>query len=185
MFDNGWNNSLTKFHVSLVENRNRSNSPWYQSWCDNTCNIVLGQITLYSIIGQGPMLDVCLFAHVTYRYLKIVNVFANQVIYNYFSTHYNVYNKKFWEELIAYFPWYDTDRIENDASKNSSIACVRYRGNVSTDPLPSTDRGTFTEPSRHLATIRGYAYRHTDWWEGFLIRPLRWSQVPWYTYKVS
>jgi hypothetical protein len=22
------------------------------------------------------------------------------------------YNKKFWEELIAYFPWYDKDRIK-------------------------------------------------------------------------
>jgi hypothetical protein len=33
--------------------------------------------------------------------------------------------KKFWEELIAYFPKYDTGHIENDASKNSSIvACV-------------------------------------------------------------
>jgi hypothetical protein len=30
-------------------------------------------------------------------------------------------NKKFWEELIAYFPWYDTGHIENDASNNSSI----------------------------------------------------------------
>jgi hypothetical protein len=34
-------------------------------------------------------------------------------------------NKKFWEELIAYFPWYYTGHIENDASNNSSIvACV-------------------------------------------------------------
>jgi hypothetical protein len=34
-------------------------------------------------------------------------------------------NKKFWEELIACFPWYDTDPIENDASNNSYIiACV-------------------------------------------------------------
>jgi hypothetical protein len=30
-------------------------------------------------------------------------------------------NKKDWEELIAYFPWYDTDHIENDASNNSPI----------------------------------------------------------------
>jgi hypothetical protein len=30
-------------------------------------------------------------------------------------------NKKFWEELIACFTWYDMDRIENDASNNSSI----------------------------------------------------------------
>jgi hypothetical protein len=33
--------------------------------------------------------------------------------------------KKFWEELITYFPWYDTDLIENDVSNNSSVvACV-------------------------------------------------------------
>jgi hypothetical protein len=37
--------------------------------------------------------------------------------------------------------------IENDASNNSSIvACIRYRCNVSTEPLPSNDRGIFTEP---------------------------------------
>jgi hypothetical protein len=34
-------------------------------------------------------------------------------------------DKKFWEILIAYFPWYNTDRIENNGSNNSSIvACV-------------------------------------------------------------
>jgi hypothetical protein len=34
-------------------------------------------------------------------------------------------NNKFWEELIAYFLWYDMDRIENHASNNYSIvACV-------------------------------------------------------------
>jgi hypothetical protein len=33
--------------------------------------------------------------------------------------------KKFWEELIAYFPWYDMHSIENDTSINSSIVvCV-------------------------------------------------------------
>jgi hypothetical protein len=26
-------------------------------------------------------------------------------------------NKKFWEEVLAYFPWYDKGDIENDASK--------------------------------------------------------------------
>jgi hypothetical protein len=36
----------------------------------------------------------------------------------------NLY-KTFWEELIAYFPWYYKDRIENGASNNSSIVgCV-------------------------------------------------------------
>jgi hypothetical protein len=34
-------------------------------------------------------------------------------------------NKKFWEELIVYFPRYDMDGIEDDASFSSSIvACV-------------------------------------------------------------
>jgi hypothetical protein len=32
-----------------------------------------------------------------------------------------VLNKKFWEELIAYFPRYDTGNIGNDGSNNSSI----------------------------------------------------------------
>jgi hypothetical protein len=34
-------------------------------------------------------------------------------------------NKKVWEELIAYFPLYDTGHIENDMSNNSTIVvCV-------------------------------------------------------------
>jgi hypothetical protein len=38
--------------------------------------------------------------------------------------------------------------------------CIRYRGNVSTEPLPSNDRGTFTEPTRCLATIGGDTHTH-------------------------
>jgi hypothetical protein len=34
--------------------------------------------------------------------------------------------------------------IENDASNNSSIACIRYRGEVSTEPMPSNDGGIHT-----------------------------------------
>jgi hypothetical protein len=55
--------------------------------------------------------------------------------------------------------------------------CIRYRGNVSTEPLPSNDKGIFTEPlpssDKGIFTEtlpsndRGYAYRHTNWWEGF------------------
>jgi hypothetical protein len=45
--------------------------------------------------------------------------------HRFFSLLSSFWNKKLWEELIAYFPWYDTDRIENDVSNNSSIAaCV-------------------------------------------------------------
>jgi hypothetical protein len=61
--------------------------------------------------------------------------------------------KKFGEELIAYFPWYETSNVENDASNNSSVvACVRYRGNVSTEPLPSNDKGD-TQPVFSLLSV--------------------------------
>jgi hypothetical protein len=64
-------------------------------------------------------------------------------------------NKNFWEELIAYFPWYDTGHVENDASNNSSIVayvfvnagtflpsrCLQTTGGTLTEPLPSNDKG--------------------------------------------
>jgi hypothetical protein len=31
---------------------------------------------------------------------------------------------KLWEELIAHFPWYDTDRIQNVSSNNSIVASI-------------------------------------------------------------
>jgi hypothetical protein len=55
--------------------------------------------------------------------------------------------------------------------------CTRYRGNVSTGALPSSDRRIFTEPSRYLATTGGYTYTQTDG-SNFLIRPIRWVVVP-------
>jgi hypothetical protein len=60
------------------------------------------------------------------------------------------HNKKFWEEIIAYLPLYDTDRIKNDVSNNSSVVACVFVTVV-----------TFL-PSRYLATIGGYTYRNTD-----------------------
>jgi hypothetical protein len=51
--------------------------------------------------------------------------------------------KKFWEELIAYFPWYVTDRNKNGPNNSSILACVFIIV------------ATFL-PSRCLATIRGF-----------------------------
>jgi hypothetical protein len=90
------------------------------------------------------------------------------------------YNKKFWEELIAYFTLIRTDRIENDASNSSSLPQERvYR--IADGPQIflqyDTDRiendasnnsfigdciccaGTCL-PSRCQVTIGGYTYRH-------------------------
>jgi hypothetical protein len=61
-------------------------------------------------------------------------------------------NKKFREELIACFPWYDTGHIENDASNNSSIVACVFVTAV-----------TFLS-SRCLATIRGYTHTQAATW---------------------
>jgi hypothetical protein len=70
-------------------------------------------------------------------------------------------NKKFLEELIAYFTWYDTGHTKNDASNNFSIvACVLV---TAVTFLPSRCLamiGGFL-PSRCLATIRGFLPSHS------------------------
>jgi hypothetical protein len=64
--------------------------------------------------------------------------------------------KKSWEELVAYFPWQDTDRIENNESNNYFIIACIISAAV-----------TFL-PSRSIPTTGGYTYKHTDRWEGFM-----------------
>jgi hypothetical protein len=59
----------------------------------------------------------------------------------------SVKNKKFREESIAYFPWYDTDRIEDDTPKDFSIVACVFVATVK------------FLPSRFLATI---GYTHID-----------------------
>jgi hypothetical protein len=53
-------------------------------------------------------------------------------------------NEKFWEELMAYSPWYDMDRIENDVSNNTFIVARVF-----------VTAAKFL-PSRCLATIGGF-----------------------------
>jgi hypothetical protein len=76
-------------------------------------------------------------------------------VISYWQLHKITHNEKFWEELIAYFPWCDTVHIEDDASNNCSIvACVFITAMTF---LPSLCLAT-TEgflPSRCLATIGG------------------------------
>jgi hypothetical protein len=67
--------------------------------------------------------------------------------------------KKFLEELIAYFPWYDMGHIENDASNNSSIvSCVFVTAVTFLANRCLTTIGGFL-PSRYLATINGFLPR--------------------------
>jgi hypothetical protein len=36
----------------------------------------------------------------------------------------DIVNKKFWEELMAYFPWHNTGQIENESNNSFIVACV-------------------------------------------------------------
>jgi hypothetical protein len=66
--------------------------------------------------------------------------------------------------------WYDTDRTENDASKNSStVACILCRGNVFTEPLPINDGG-YTDTQTDGRMFMKYAVER--------------AQVPWYIYQI-
>jgi hypothetical protein len=80
----------------------------------------------------------------------------------------NISNKKFWEELIAYFHWYDKDHTQKEASNNSSVVACVFVTAVTFLPsrclaaiggfLPSRCLATIGIflPSRCLATIRGF-----------------------------
>jgi hypothetical protein len=73
-------------------------------------------------------------------------------------------NKKFWEELIAYFPLigYGPQKMTRPTillllqSNSSSIVAFVFVAVVMFLPSPC------------LARIGGYTYRHTDQWEGFM-----------------
>jgi hypothetical protein len=73
------------------------------------------------------------------------------------------WNKKFWEELIAYFPWNDTGHIENDASNNfSTIACVFVTAVTFLPNRRLATKGGFL-PSRYLATIESTHTQAATW----------------------
>jgi hypothetical protein len=90
---------------------------------------------------------------------------SRKFVFHKFKTTYEYINKKFCEELIAYFLWYDTGHIENEASKNLSIVlcvfitavtylqsrCLATTGEILSIPCLATIRGLL--PSRCLATI--------------------------------
>jgi hypothetical protein len=81
----------------------------------------------------------------------------------YFSYEFKIWSKllykKFLEELIAYFSWYDTGHVENGASNNSSnVSCVFVTAVIF---LPSRCLATIggLYPNRCLATIGAFVPR--------------------------
>jgi cytochrome c oxidase assembly factor CtaG len=64
----------------------------------------------------------------------------------------HISNKKFWEELIAYFPLIrHGQHRKRCVQKFYCCVCIRCRGNVYTEPLPTN--------------YREYTHKHTDWLE--------------------
>jgi hypothetical protein len=64
------------------------------------------------------------------------------------SAHIIINNKKFWEKINHIF-----SLIRHESHRKRRIqqffyccVCIRYHGNVYTEPLPSNDRKGFTEP---------------------------------------
>jgi predicted phosphatase len=55
---------------------------------------------------------------------------------------YVIYYKKFWAELIAYFPfiWHGRHRKRHVQKLFYFCVCIRCSGNVFTEPLPTNDR---------------------------------------------
>jgi hypothetical protein len=84
-------------------------------------------------------------------------------------------NKKFWEELIAYFPWYDMGHIEKRRVQQFCCCmCICYRSNVSSEPLPSNDKGMFNEPLH--SNDRGIRIQtHRLMWGIFSLLSLCWK----------
>jgi hypothetical protein len=74
--------------------------------------------------------------------------------------------KKFWKELITYFPLIRHEPHTKRCTKQFFYCCIciRCRGNVFSEPLPSNDRGI------HIQTYG------RDLWS----TPLSWNQVSWY-----
>jgi hypothetical protein len=73
-------------------------------------------------------------------------------------------NKKLWGEIIAYLPWYDMDRIENEASNNHSIVACAFVAAVTTLPscyLPTI--GVHIETYRAMIGIYEVRHWHSLW----------------------
>jgi hypothetical protein len=108
----------------------------------------------------------CYFHEANYELIRLINFWGSNfgsLTFKAYLLKYNL-NKKFWEELVAYFPSYDMDRIENDVSNNSSIFWSVFVAAI-----------TFL-PSSCLANHRGHTYRHKNWWGGGEIYELgRWE----------
>jgi hypothetical protein len=71
--------------------------------------------------------------------------------------------------------------MENDTSNNSpTVACIRCRGNVFTEPLPTTEwRDTL--PSRCLATAEGSHIQTQDCWDAVQIGSAATIHIPRFT----
>jgi hypothetical protein len=87
---------------------------------------------------------------------------------------------KFWEELIIYFLYYETDRIENDASNNtqkSKIIILLTLCELIAEGMCLHNCCLATIGETLIQTQRGGGDLQST--------PLRWAQVPWFIKTAS
>jgi hypothetical protein len=112
-------------------------------------------------------------------------------------------NKKFWEELNAYFPFITNWglALAQTAQKisrtySSIVVCTPCRWNVFTEPFPINRRllwlhySLFQAPCHIAPSLRllsNFSSCNVGITDGRNLcgTPLRWARVPWYTYRVS
>jgi hypothetical protein len=101
-------------------------------------------------------------------------------VQNWARFHYNLWNFLVWWQIPRLVLVYATKKQEEVLGRTNRLLsliwhgphwkrrvqqffyccmCIRYRGNVSTEPLPSNDRGIFTEP---LPSNDRRIHRHTQ-----------------------
>jgi hypothetical protein len=94
---------------------------------------------------------------VTWRWMTKLNISASEFIY---------------KQKVLGRPYRLLSLIRHGPHRKRRIqqffyccVCIRYHGNVFTEPLPRMIGGFLW--SHCLATIEGCTYRHTDWCQGF------------------
>jgi hypothetical protein len=90
-------------------------------------------------------------------------------------------NKKVWEELIAYFPWYDMDCIQNVVSKNSFIVVCVFITVITFFKSCYLAKIKGFLPIHCLAMIGRYTYRHRPM--GRIYKVCRWDGLNAMTYS--
>jgi hypothetical protein len=90
-----------------------------------------------------PLRSIIQVTHIRFAFMKVTTYIEQEVLGKTNRVLYLIWHGPHWKRCVQQFFY---------------CVCIRYRGNISTEPLPSNNRGIFTEPSHCLAMMGGYTY---------------------------